>query len=73
MVIHLCMTLRYCRCNDRCLELEKLHKEKVEIVRKSYRSQLNNAIQKIAGEYQVWSVCMFTTTTWTVVVDFLNT
>ena len=48
---------RYCRCNARCSELERLHKDKVEIVRKSYRSQLNNAIQKIAGEYQVMSVC----------------
>ena len=27
--------------------------QKVEIVRKSYRTQLANAIQKIAGEYKV--------------------
>lgn len=28
--------------------------QKVEIVRKSYRAQLSNAIQKIAGEYKVY-------------------
>ncbi|XP_064402055.1 uncharacterized protein C10orf67, mitochondrial-like isoform X2 [Halichondria panicea] len=37
-----------------CVQTERRHSDQVEVVRKSYRTQLNNAIQKIAGEYQAY-------------------
>ncbi len=52
---------RYTQSTARCDELERRHKDKVDIVRKSYRTQLNNAIQKIAGEYQVMVIAMYST------------
>lgn len=44
----------YAHANERIKELEKIHAEKIETIRKSYRSQLSNAISKIAGEYKVY-------------------
>jgi thymidine kinase len=43
----------YMRLNERLTELEKRHKEKVQSVRNSYRTQLANAVARISGEYKV--------------------
>ncbi|XP_072179120.1 uncharacterized protein [Diadema setosum] len=42
----------YCRINDHVEILEKAHRERVEIVRRSFRQQLANAIAKIAHEWK---------------------
>jgi gas vesicle protein len=40
--------------NKKVKELERQQKEKLDTVRGSYRQQLVNAIQKIAGEYKAY-------------------
>ncbi|XP_078378701.1 uncharacterized protein LOC144661746 isoform X2 [Oculina patagonica] len=42
----------YCRVNDRILELEKHHEERVNVIRRSYRQQLADAITQIANQHQ---------------------
>ncbi|KAJ7365158.1 hypothetical protein OS493_007807 [Desmophyllum pertusum] len=42
----------YCRVNDRILELEKHHEERVNVIRRSYRQQLADAITQIASQHQ---------------------
>ncbi|XP_015779351.1 PREDICTED: myosin-11-like [Acropora digitifera] len=46
----------YCRVNDRILELEKQHEERVNVIRRSYRQQLADAITQIANQHEVYYV-----------------
>ncbi|XP_058964484.1 uncharacterized protein C10orf67, mitochondrial isoform X2 [Pocillopora verrucosa] len=42
----------YCRVNDRILELEKQHEDRVNVIRRSYRQQLADAITQISSQHQ---------------------
>ncbi|XP_071102638.1 uncharacterized protein C10orf67, mitochondrial-like [Haliotis cracherodii] len=42
----------YCRINERVSELEKLHEDRVNTVRKAYRQQLADAIARISALYK---------------------
>ncbi|XP_068727950.1 uncharacterized protein C10orf67, mitochondrial-like isoform X5 [Montipora capricornis] len=44
----------YCRVNDRILELEKQHEERVNVIRRSYRQQLADAITQIANQHETF-------------------
>lgn len=44
----------YCRVNDRILELEKQHEERVNVIRRSYRQQLADAITQISNQHQAY-------------------
>ncbi|XP_062515104.1 myosin-4-like [Corticium candelabrum] len=44
----------YVRLNERLTEVEAKHKAKVDIVRKSYRTQLADAVARISGEYKTY-------------------
>ncbi|XP_067649451.1 uncharacterized protein C10orf67, mitochondrial-like isoform X2 [Haliotis asinina] len=41
----------YCRINERVSELEKLHEDRVNTVRKAYRQQLSDAIARVSVLY----------------------
>ena len=41
----------YNRVNNRIAEIEGIHKERVEVVRRSYKTQLSNAICKLSKDY----------------------
>eukprot|EP00057_Strongylocentrotus_purpuratus_P007242 XP_011661716.1 PREDICTED: calponin homology domain-containing protein DDB_G0272472 [Strongylocentrotus purpuratus] len=42
----------YCRINEHVEALEKAHRERVEVVRRSFRQQLTNSIAKIAHDWK---------------------
>ncbi|KAI8515970.1 PREDICTED: uncharacterized protein C10orf67, mitochondrial-like [Branchiostoma belcheri] len=42
----------YCRVNDKLEDLEKIHLDKMQVVRKSFRQQLADAMVKIANQYK---------------------
>lgn len=41
----------YCRVNKRIAEIENVHKERVDVVRRSFRTQLTNAVCKLSNDY----------------------
>ena len=41
----------YERVNHRMVEIEKLHEERIDIVRRSYKTQLSNALTKLSKDY----------------------
>lgn len=47
-------TTLYCRMNKRLKELEMDHRDKLSRLRNSYRTQLSDAVKKIAGEYKAY-------------------
>ncbi|CAB3989815.1 Hypothetical predicted protein, partial [Paramuricea clavata] len=40
----------YCRVNDRILDLEKMHEERVKTIRRSFKQQLADAVVQISNE-----------------------
>ncbi|XP_032228792.2 uncharacterized protein C10orf67, mitochondrial isoform X5 [Nematostella vectensis] len=44
----------YCRVNDRILDLEKVHEERIQVVRRSYRQQLADAISEISSQHKIY-------------------
>lgn len=41
----------YERVNHRMVEIEKLHEERIDVVRRSYKTQLSNALTKLSKDY----------------------
>ena len=54
------------------LSIFTVARQKIEIIRNSYRAQLSNAISKIAGEYKVCSLCLGHRYGWYVVVHTVH-
>ncbi|XP_065896569.1 uncharacterized protein C10orf67, mitochondrial-like [Dysidea avara] len=47
-------TTLYCRMNKRLKDVEKSYREKISLLRNSYKTQLSDAVKKIAGEYKAY-------------------
>ncbi|ESP01193.1 hypothetical protein LOTGIDRAFT_172717 [Lottia gigantea] len=41
----------YCRINDKVAALEKMHEDRIDVIRKAYRQQLSDAISRVAVLY----------------------
>ena len=44
----------YNRVNERIAEIESMHKERVEVIRRSYKQQMSNALAKLSRDYHVF-------------------
>ena len=44
----------YNRVNERIAEIESIHKERVEVIRRSYKQQMSNALTKLSRDYHVF-------------------
>ncbi|XP_031561081.1 uncharacterized protein C10orf67, mitochondrial-like isoform X2 [Actinia tenebrosa] len=42
----------YCRVNDRILDLEKIHEGKLDVIRRSYKQRLGDAISEVANKHK---------------------
>lgn len=42
----------YCSINDRLAELEKIYEDRMQVARRSYKTQMADACKKIAGDYR---------------------
>ena len=44
----------YTRVNERIAEIESIHKERIAVVRRSYKQQMSNALTKLSRDYHVF-------------------
>lgn len=44
----------YNRVHERIAEIESIHKERVEVIRRSYKQQMSNALTKLSRDYHVF-------------------
>ncbi|XP_066922039.1 uncharacterized protein C10orf67, mitochondrial-like [Clytia hemisphaerica] len=44
----------YNRVNKRVAEIEAIHKERIDVIRRSYKQQMSNALAKLSRDYQIF-------------------